>query len=192
MAKRATPGLEFATHGSRRGMKLHLHEAAASGPSGSLTVWAFHIIFDQEFSESHAKMLLGNMVTWSKAHRTSPLWQAGGHLAAQLTSEGDLERLLQRANTASTLPEAEMQQLASKVDDVQQLMKDNIELMLERQEQLELMGRKADELSAASKFLFKRARSAKRFQMWQEAKWGVALGTAATVGAAIIAIPILL
>ncbi len=40
-----------------------------------------------------------------------------------------------------------------------------------------------------SKLFRSRARDAKRFQLWQQAKFGLAVGTAVTVGVAIVVVP---
>mmetsp|Transcript_33158 Transcript_33158/g.63895 ORF Transcript_33158/g.63895 Transcript_33158/m.63895 type:complete len:102 (+) Transcript_33158:1087-1392(+) len=47
----------------------------------------------------------------------------------------------------------------------------------------------ASTLSKMSQAFHRKARDAKRFQMWQQAKFGVAVGTAVTVGVALVVVP---
>jgi len=184
MAKPPTPGFEYATQGRLRAIKLHVHEDPA-------TVWAFHVIIEASFPEERAKALLGQLASWSKPHRATPSWRTGGTLSAQGKCGAELLQLVSRA-AESPEPKASVAVKQAEVDEVTQVMTANIELMLARQEKLDLLGRKAEDLNAASKFFYQRTRSFKRHKMWQEARWGIALGTAATVVTGAILLPIIL
>ena len=60
----------------------------------------------------------------------------------------------------------------------------------QRGQKLEDLDEKATALGKASKAFHKGARTAKRFQLWQQAKFGVVVGTAVTVGVAAIVAPV--
>ena len=62
--------------------------------------------------------------------------------------------------------------------------------MLARGDQLEQLDEKATALGKMSKMFHKRTRDAKRFQMWQQAKFGIAVGTAVTAGVAVVVAPL--
>lgn len=68
-------------------------------------------------------------------------------------------------------------------------MHDNIELLLERGQRLEELDERASALSKVSKQFHRGAREARRLQMWQQAKFGMAAGTAVTVGVAVVTVP---
>ena len=54
------------------------------------------------------------------------------------------------------------------------------------------LGEKASALSKISEQFQKTSRQAKRFQMWQQAKFGMAIGTVVSVGLGIFVAPIVL
>merc|ERR1712224_1193605 len=112
----------------------------------------------------------------TRDHRTTQLWRTGGAGAAQTSFSKELEHSVRWTNDASTTSELEQH-----VTSVNALMHENIELLLARQDQLDELSRKGAELSTLSKAFYQQARTAKRFAMWQEAKWGLALGAASTL-----------
>ena len=131
----------------------------------------------------------------TRAHRQTAQWRDGSANAAQPTFGAELQRWVDRANAnAADASDATKNsaQLASELDAVNAIMHSNIELLMARQERLEAFGRRTEELSTLSKAFYTQSRNVKRFQMWQEAKWGLALGAAATAGALVIALPVLL
>ena len=76
-----------------------------------------------------------------------------------------------------------------KVDEVKELMGDNIELLLARGDKIEELDEKASAVAKLSQQFRKGARSARRQQMWNNARMGVVAGTAVTVGVGIIVVP---
>ena len=79
--------------------------------------------------------------------------------------------------------------VSDRVDEVKLVMADNIELLLHRGDKLDEVDEKARQMSVMARAFQRRARDAKRFQLWQQAKFGLAVGTAVTVGAAVIVLP---
>ena len=127
MAKRPTPGFEYATgEESLRAIKLHIHDANDS------TVWGLQVVLDATYPESRAKSVLSNMVKWSQPHRATNLWRTGDPAAVRKNMNEKLKAVLTQANTKEG-PTAATHVLAG-VDEATALMHHNIELLLERQE----------------------------------------------------------
>lgn len=79
--------------------------------------------------------------------------------------------------------------VSAKVDELKQVMHDNIELLLSRGDNLETLEQKTNVLGQMAATFHRQARRAKRFQLWQQAKFGVAVGAAVAVGVSVIAVP---
>uniref|UniRef100_A0A7S4J1D9 V-SNARE coiled-coil homology domain-containing protein n=1 Tax=Odontella aurita TaxID=265563 RepID=A0A7S4J1D9_9STRA len=75
------------------------------------------------------------------------------------------------------------------INTTKEIMARNIETLLERGETLEELDERATELNVMSKQFRKRAEQVKRFEMWQNAKHGLLIGTAVTAGVAVITVP---
>jgi tetrahydromethanopterin S-methyltransferase subunit B len=65
----------------------------------------------------------------------------------------------------------------------------NIDLILERGEKLEDLNEQATRLEEMSMSFKKGAKKLRRVQMWQNAKYGLVVGTAVTGVVAVIVIP---
>jgi len=181
LSKKPSPGWEFDRGGSLRAAKFHVHDNRLGARE---TVWTMCCVFDQGFSELQARGFLEKLAFLTEPLRSSREWQSGGTLAAQ---DSFAPTLLQRMEQASSMGRTAM--ITSKVDEVKEIMRDNIELLLDRGDKLEALDEKASALSKMSKMFQKRARDAKRFQMWQQAKFGLVVGTAVTVGVGLVVIP---
>ena len=97
--------------------------------------------------------------------------------------------LLQRMEQANSMGKTAM--ISAKVDEVKQIMHDNIETLLSRNDDLTLLDEKADAMAKAAKTLQKGARKMKRFKMQQQAKLGAVAGLAVTAGVAAVTVPII-
>lgn len=93
-----------------------------------------------------------------------------------------LEQQLEQCNNKGAI-----QRIQNQVDQVRALMANNVEMMLEREEQLDAMAVKAGELSKAAARFKKNTKKIRRWHLWNQVKWGVALGT---VVSASVAVPI--
>ena len=70
-----------------------------------------------------------------------------------------------------------------------EIMVDNINLALSNQESMEEMNHQAENLTIAARQFKKKAKQVKRFQMVQNAKHGVLVGTVVTAGVAAVVVP---
>ena len=75
------------------------------------------------------------------------------------------------------------------VDETKSIVASNIRQILERGDNLEALQAEARELSDMSRVFQKRAKELKRYKMWNDAKHGALVGTAATGVVGVIAIP---
>lgn len=188
LAKKPTPGWEFEKLHALRAIKFHVHEGiggGGAGGSGGKVVWAVCCVYDAKLEELQAKGFLEKLALMTEPPRSSALWRTGGALAAQ---ESFAPTLLQRMEQVASLGRVAM--VSRRADEVKQLMSDNIELLLDREVKLERLDEKASAMNKLSQTFRKRARDARRFQQWQNAKFGLAAGTAVTVGVVVVVAPL--
>lgn len=75
------------------------------------------------------------------------------------------------------------------VDSNKEQMGRNIDLLLERGDKLEDLQQEATKLEEMSCAFQKKAKKLRRVQMWQNAKYGLVVGTIVTAGVAVIVVP---
>jgi len=185
LRKRPSPGWEFERANGVRAAKFHVHCADSGG--GAPIVFAICCVFDQSYPEVQAKGFCEKMAFLTEPLRNNPQWTHGGTLACQESFAPTLMQRMEQANSAGKTA-----MVSSKVDEVKNIMAENIELLLERGDKLEELDDKASTLGKMSLAFRKQATNAKRFQMWQQAKMGMAVGTAVTVGVAAVVVPTLI
>lgn len=91
-----------------------------------------------------------------------------------------LEREIEHANSMTKLEEVKNQ-----VEQVKSIMVHNIEMILDRQEELEELDAKASQLADAGLQFRKKTRKLRRWHLMNQVKWGVAVGTLVTASVAI-------
>lgn len=178
--KGASPGWEFEKSGALKGLKFHVHERV----NGQAVVWAVCCVYEATLPELHAKGFLEKIALLCEPLRSSPLWRTGGTLCAQASFAPTLLQRMQQVKSQGKLA-----MVSHRVDEAKQIMGENIELLLDRGDRLDLLEEKATGLAKLSQQFHKRARQARRFQMWQQAKWGVAVGSVVTAGVALAVVP---
>lgn len=179
-ARRTTPGWDFVTFGSLKGTKI-----SAILDSGSTTI-AVVAIHDASLETQSAKDFVAQTVITFKPLLSDPSLELTAHLSAQSLFASILEQRLARVNSREKVAA-----VARRVDEVKEIMHENIETMLLQHEKVSLLEEKAQEMSAASKQFKKATTAAKRFHYWNQAKMGLAVGTAATVVTAAVVTPII-
>mmetsp|Transcript_21757 Transcript_21757/g.31141 ORF Transcript_21757/g.31141 Transcript_21757/m.31141 type:complete len:239 (+) Transcript_21757:88-804(+) len=174
-----------------RGIKFHLHECAgeiddtAYSIPDDIIIWAFSCVYNTtECSEETAKAFLTKLVFVSEPLRGMPWWREGGTLSAQPSFAPTLQQQMENVEQIDRL--AIMQQ---HVDETKAIMHNNIENILERGDKIEDLQEEATKLNAAAKVFKKNAKKVKRFQMLQNAKRGVLVGTAVTGAVGVCIIP---
>ena len=177
LAKKPSPGWEYEKSGKLNGLKFHVHEPKC--------VWTACCVYVAgAIPELQAKGFVEKITLLSEPLRTEPAWRTGGTLAAQ---DSFAPTLLQRMEQANSCGKVAL--VSDAVNEVQSIMSNNIELLLDRGQKLDELEEKATYLGKMSQQFHRGARAARRFQMWQQAKFGMATGTAVTVGVAVVTVP---
>lgn len=181
LSKKPSPGWEFDKSGKLHAVKFHVHELLGA----KTRVWTACCVYVHgAIPELQAKGFLEKIVLLSEPLRDEPVWQHGGTLAAQDSFAPTLLQRMEQANSGGKVA-----MVSAQVDEVKQLMSNNIEMLLERGQKLDELEEKATFLGKMSQQFHKGARATRRFQMWQQAKFGMATGTAVTVGVAAVSVP---
>lgn len=171
---------------SYRGLKFHVHEHTSEidDCSSNVLVWTFCCVYrPSELSEDLAKAFLTNLVYVTEPLRKMPWWREGGLLSAQQSFAPTLQQQME-----SVQRDARISILRQHVDEIKAIMASNIANILERGERIESLEEQAEQLKKMSSVFKKKSKQLKRMQQWQNAKYGVVLGTAITgaVGALVI------
>ena len=182
LKKKPTAGWEFARARGLSAVKFHVHDTADSE-----IVWAISCVHDAGFDGTLAKGFLEKITMLTEPLRQTPEWRTGRLLCAQTSFSPVLQQRLEQANSTGRTA-----MVSQQVDEVKSVMHDNIELLLRRGEDLETLETRTKGLSQLAKHFKTQTTRAKRFQMWQHAKFGAVLGGAVTFGVAVLVVPILL
>mmetsp|Transcript_17141 Transcript_17141/g.24233 ORF Transcript_17141/g.24233 Transcript_17141/m.24233 type:complete len:243 (+) Transcript_17141:61-789(+) len=193
--KKPTAGWEFARsrkHGLR-GIKLHVyeecvnnHDVMLSAPKASnRIIWSFTAVSTSSLPDIQTKSYLEKLVYVTEPQRESEQqWRQGGLLQCQSTFAPILKHLMEEVTNRGKVA-----MVQENVNGVKEIMADNIEKMLERGDKLEDLQESTENLNEISKQFKKKAKQIKKFKAWQNAKYGLVLGTAVTGGIAIVTIP---
>jgi Synaptobrevin len=186
LKKKDTPGYEFFQSRKYRcrGIKFHVFETDPL--TGIMLVWKFAAVYHKELVElDQVKSFLEKIVMITMVPReTDYNWRYGDVLAAQSSFA---PTLLQRMQEVTYMGRLAM--VNKNIDGVKEIMASNIEAALSRGEKLEDMQVSATRLEEMSLQFKKNTRKLKRFQQWQNAKYGLAVGTLVTGVVACVTIP---
>lgn len=191
LKKKPTPGWEFQRSrraGGLRGIKFHVYEDAGwtkQADDPSRLIWVFSCVTDMSLEEQQAKSFLEKLVYISEPMRhESNSWRHGNMLSCQ----GSFAPILVH-HMENVAFQGKLAMVNQEINSAKEIMADNIDMMLAREETLEQMQDRATKLSELSKQFKKNSRKVKRFKMWQNAKHGLALGTAVTAGVGVVVVP---
>jgi hypothetical protein len=85
-----------------------------------------------------------------------------------------------------------MAMVQEEVDSLKQIMGRNINMIIERGEKVENLQGESKKLAEMAAVFKKNSKKLKKQMLWQNAKYGMVVGTAVTVGVAIVVTPIVL
>ena len=91
-----------------------------------------------------------------------------------------LRRELDHANSKRKIDE-----LHNQISDVRAIMEQNVEMILDRQEDLESLAGKTEALASGANAFRKKTRALRRWHLWNQVKFGVTVGTIVTASVAI-------
>lgn len=184
LKKRPTPGYEYYSpfRSPLKGIKFHVYERL---DDGTFLIWSFCCVYDSTVKKDQAQSFLEKICGLTQIQREEEeRWRVGDTLAAQ---ECFAEVLLQRMEEVTYRGRAAM--VHEQVNSVKEQMGKNIDAILERGEKLEDLQEEATRLEEMSRSFKKGATKLRRVQMWQNAKYGLVVGTAVTTGIAVIVVP---
>lgn len=189
MKRKLTPGWEFQRlFGTKlRGIKFHVYDANHNNdPNKDLIVWSFCCVYHCDSVEKdQAQSFLEKIVILTEMERDEDFsWRHGPVLVAQDTFA---PILLQRMQEVSYY--GRMAMVNEKVESCREVMAQNIELILERENKLQELDAEATRLNEMSQHFKKGARRVKKFKMWQNAKHGAVVGGLVTAGVAVLVVP---
>jgi Synaptobrevin len=186
MAKKDTAGYEFYNCRTFRCRGIKLHVLEKDPLTESILVWKFATVYHKELVDlDQVQSFLQKLVMITQIPREHDYnWRYGDVLAAQATFA---PTLLQRMEEVTYLGRLAM--VHKDIDGVKEIMAKNIEAALSRGDTLEEMEESASRLSEMGKQFKKKTLKLKRFHQWQNAKYGVVVGTAVTGVVALVTIP---
>mmetsp|Transcript_26088 Transcript_26088/g.43517 ORF Transcript_26088/g.43517 Transcript_26088/m.43517 type:complete len:234 (+) Transcript_26088:302-1003(+) len=186
LKKKDTPGWEFFNQRRSpcKGIKFHVYDRDPL--TDDIIVWKFAAVYDStNVKKDQVMSFLEKLTVITEMQRQEDYgWRYGDVLAAQETFAPILQQRMQEV--------AYMGRMAMVNEDIngaKDVMASNIEMILANGENLEDMQEKATNLERAAGQFKKRAKQVKRFQMWQNAKYGLAVGTAVTGVVALVTVP---
>jgi tetrahydromethanopterin S-methyltransferase subunit B len=186
LKKKDTPGWEF--YAQRRspckGIKFHVYDRDSL--TGDIIIWKFAAVYDSNTVKKDQVMsFLEKLSVITEMQRQEDYgWRYGDVLAAQETFAPTLQQRMQEVAYMGRYA-----MVNEKIDGVKEVMASNIEMILANGESLEDMQDKATNLEKAAQQFRKRAKDVKRFRMWQNAKYGLVVGTTVTGVVALVIIP---
>lgn len=154
--------------------------------NGGLIVWTFATVYDEEHcTRLEAQSFLEKMIGITEIFRETKEWKHGTTLSCQNVFA---PILLQRMQDIKHY--GKMAMIEETIERSKQIMKDNITLLLERDERLSDLEETSKELSdMAYEHFKKRTKHLRRLQMMQHAKHGFLVGTVVVTTAAIVIVP---
>jgi Synaptobrevin len=186
LAQKDTAGYEFynCRNFRCRGIKLHVFDKDPL--TDNILVWKFAAVYHKELiDQNQVESFLHNLVMITQGHRDNDDdWRCSKVLAAQVTFAPTLLQCMEDVDYLQRLAT-----LHKDIDGVKEIMAKNIEMALSRGEKLEEIEEKASTLQGMANQFKKNTLKLKRFHQWQNAKYGIAVGTAVAAVVAVVTIP---
>lgn len=199
LSKKPTHGWEYekSRRAGLRGMKFHVYDEETKQstnpfeattnwdePPSDMLIWSFAVVADKSLEEKEVKSFIEKLVYITLPLRDDDLWRQGEMLCAQNSFAPILLQKMEQVDDQGKLA-----MVNEKVNTTREIMRENIELALERDEALHDLEKTSEELNVMSKQFKKRAKQVKRFKMVQNAKHGLMIGTAVTAATAVVVVP---
>uniref|UniRef100_A0A7S2SDH1 V-SNARE coiled-coil homology domain-containing protein n=1 Tax=Eucampia antarctica TaxID=49252 RepID=A0A7S2SDH1_9STRA len=191
LKRKPTPGWEFQRNKklNLRAMKLHVYEDAGQKKCvddvrSDKLIWIFAVVSDSSLEKDQVKSFLEKLVFLTEPMRQDDEWRNGQLLCAQSTFAPTLLQRMEQVDYQGRLA-----MVNHNINSTKEIMSNNIDRILERDEHLHNLEERSSSLNLMSKQFKKRSKELKRKKMWQNAKHGAVMGTAITAGVAAITIP---
>jgi len=189
LTKKATAGWEFekARKTKLHGIKFHVFDDAnpnVNGNGSEMKVWSFAAVAEKSLDSAELRSFVEKLFYITEPLRESEEWRNGDMLCAQASFAPILLQKMEQVQAQGKLA-----MVNQKLNTTKEIMADNIEMALARDESLQGLHAKSEETNVMARQFKKRAKQVKRFKMMQNAKNGLVLGTAVTAVTAIIIVP---
>jgi len=195
LTKKATAGWEFekARKTKLHGIKFHVFDDANVNANANpnpnancseMKVWSFAAVAEKSLDSAELRSFVEKLFYITEPLRESEQWRNGDMLCAQASFAPILLQKMEQVQAQGKLA-----MVNQKLNTTKEIMADNIEMALAREESLQVLHAKSEETNVMARQFKKRAKQVKRFKMMQNAKNGLVLGTAVTAVTAIIIVP---
>lgn len=197
-SKKATPGWEWASlplQWSQKcpltllGAKFHLFEHNPE-EEGGFIIWSFSCVYDRNALESkYAESFIKHLMETSRHFRENDVvWKTGSYLAAQHQFSPTLHDMM-----SDTTAFARLDEIHKNIENLKDIMQKNIQMLMDREENIDDLLKTAEECNNAASVFKKRAKAIKkklrRKQLMLQATKG--LGYATVVSTAVV-VPLVL
>lgn len=184
LKKKPTAGWEFVKSKGFKGFKFHLFDESTPGNQDGMIVWSFSAVSETSLDEIEVKSFLEKLVYITEPMRESHEWLQGDALCAQASFAPILLEKMQQVTSQGKLA-----MVNQKLNTTKDIMAENIEMALEKDEKLGDIQKQAEELKGMAKHFKKRAKQVKRYKMIQNAKHGAIVGGVIVGATAVIVVP---
>jgi Synaptobrevin len=149
-------------------------------------IWSFASVYDSSIiSLKEVQAFVEKMVELTIIMRESTEWQTCDVLGVH----NEFAPILQQRMEEVVPRDPKVVAIEEKLQLSHDIMSHNIDMILDRGTRLEDLKEDATRLQEMAVMFQKRARDVRRYKMMQNAKHGVMLGTAVTVGVGIVVVP---
>mmetsp|Transcript_3527 Transcript_3527/g.6099 ORF Transcript_3527/g.6099 Transcript_3527/m.6099 type:complete len:242 (-) Transcript_3527:1134-1859(-) len=192
LKKTPTGGWEFERSRKKklRGVNFYVHESKQETgeweqQQAAPTIWVFSAIAESSLDEKQQKSFLEKLLYLTEPCREEDyLWREGDALACQ---ELFAPMLLQRMEQVEH--QGKLAMVNKSIESTKDIMHQNINMMMEREERLEDLETMTAECNIMAKTFKQRSKQIKRYKKWNNAKHGVLVGTAVTGVVAAVTVP---
>eukprot|EP00980_Cylindrotheca_fusiformis_P029404 scaffold23471_cov141-Cylindrotheca_fusiformis.AAC.1 len=194
LRKKATPGFEFFNSKSQssrlKAIKFHVYEHVENTEYEitEFRLWIVAAVYDPTVIDVRsAKAFIDKIVVITEPFRDDDQnWKYGPEYCAQDSFSSVLQQKMSEAAALGKLANVQ-----DEIDSLKQVMSRNIEMILDRGESINQLQKDSKQLNEMASVFKKKSRKIKRRMLWQNAKHGLVLGTAVTVGVAAVAAPLI-
>lgn len=178
LKKKPTAGWEYVKSKGLKGIKFHVFDNS----SGNMIVWSFSAVAESSLDEDLVKSFLEKMVYITEPMRETEEWIHGDVLCAQASFAPILLQKMEQSVDRVAM-------VNQKINTTKEIMAENIDMALAREERLEDVQERSEELNVMAKQFKKRAKQVKRYKMIQNAKHGALIGGLVVTATAVVVVP---
>jgi Synaptobrevin len=150
-------------------------------------IWSFAAVYDPvKITIKEVQAFLDKMIELTIVLRESYEWRTCGVLGVH----NDFAPILQQRMIETVAQDPKVAAIQNQVELSKEIMHKNIEMILKNGRKIEELADDATRLQEMAAVFQKRADDVKRYQLYQNAKHGVLLGTAVAVGVGVVVTPL--